>query len=175
MGREEQGVRGVRRYALVPRTLVFLFCDDRVLLLQGAPDKRIWPGRYNGIGGHLERGEDLLQCARRELLEETGLETVDLRLCGVITVDAEPDRGVLVGIFRGDLASCLPVQGSAEGSGQWIRMEETSQLPLVPDLHQILPRVFSWNPESPVFHAHSYYDDQEILQIRISTWSPPRR
>jgi len=61
MGREEQGVLGHERYVLIPRTLVFLFCGDQVLLLRGAPTKRIWPDRYNGLGGHLERGESLLE------------------------------------------------------------------------------------------------------------------
>jgi 8-oxo-dGTP diphosphatase len=169
MGREEQGVRGQRRYALVPRTLVFLFCDDRVLLLLGAPDKRTWPGCYNGIGGHLERGENLLEGAQRELLEETGLGSVDLHLCGLITVEVEPERGVLIGVFRGEVPSCSPVRPCSEGSGRWLTLAEAARLPLVPDLLQILPRVFAWKPQSPVFHAHSFYDDQETLQVRISS------
>jgi 8-oxo-dGTP diphosphatase len=61
------------RYSLIPRCLIFLQRADEVLLFKGSPDKRLWPGRYNGVGGHIERGEDVLSAARRELLEETGL------------------------------------------------------------------------------------------------------
>jgi len=53
------------RYTLVPRTLTFLFQADQVLLLK--VDRGGWAGLYNGIGGHLEQGEDPLTAAVREL------------------------------------------------------------------------------------------------------------
>ena len=68
------------RYQVVPRTLIFIRNDDEILLIKGAKDKKIWPGLYNGIGGHLERGEDPLSAAHRELFEETGLKNIQLFL-----------------------------------------------------------------------------------------------
>ena len=64
----DQGVSS-DRYQLIPRTLIFLTRGESVLLLKGAPNKRIWANRYNGVGGHIERGEDAHTAARRELLE----------------------------------------------------------------------------------------------------------
>ena len=66
------------RYTIIPRTLIFLICGKNVLLLKGALNKRLWAGLYNGVGGHIERGEDILTAAQRELQEETGLEEVKL-------------------------------------------------------------------------------------------------
>jgi len=73
MGADAQGLN-TERYAVVPRVLIFPFsADGKVLLLSGAPHKRIWAGLWNGIGGHIEAGESVLTAARRELCEETGL------------------------------------------------------------------------------------------------------
>jgi len=64
MGKEEQGVTQPR-YLLIPRVLVFIRRGDDFLLIKGASHKRLWANQYNGIGGHLERGEDLLSAAKR--------------------------------------------------------------------------------------------------------------
>ncbi|MCC6299789.1 MAG: hypothetical protein IT314_10855 [Anaerolineales bacterium] len=41
------------RYTLIPRTAIFLRRRDSYLLLKGAPTKRLWANKYNGLGGHL--------------------------------------------------------------------------------------------------------------------------
>ena len=87
------------RFQTVVRVLVFLRRGDSVLLLRGAPDKAIWPGVLNGIGGHLEADEDPLSAARREVREECGLDLPpsSLRLAAVISIDLGPARtGVLL-------------------------------------------------------------------------------
>jgi 8-oxo-dGTP pyrophosphatase MutT (NUDIX family) len=47
---------------------------------------------YNGIGGHIEAGEDILEAAQRELNEETGISQVELSICGQIMIDVSPER-----------------------------------------------------------------------------------
>ena len=72
MPSSEQGI-DVKRFSVVPRSLIFLFNDqDQVLLIKGSPEKHIWADKYNGLGGHIEPGEDILEGALRELAEESG-------------------------------------------------------------------------------------------------------
>ena len=89
MGKDDQGLQsGKRRFQVIPRVLVFLRNEDDVLLLKGAPDKRIWANLYNGVGGHVEVDEDVYSAALREVYEETGLEVSNLELRAIANIDA---------------------------------------------------------------------------------------
>ena len=41
MPREEQGVTS-DRFSVIPRSLIFINRGDQILLLRGAPNKRLW-------------------------------------------------------------------------------------------------------------------------------------
>jgi 8-oxo-dGTP diphosphatase len=135
----------------------------RVLLLKGAPNKRIWANRYNGVGGHIERGEDALSSAKRELEEETGLR-VALRLVGTLQVDVEAERGICIYIFIGESPSG-ETRPSAEGTLEWVSLDELAQYPLVADVALLLARIRRMDAVSPPFSARSFYDEQEKLRV----------
>lgn len=62
-----------------PTVGVFIFNQKRELLVL---QSHKWPGKYVVPGGHVELGETIEAAARREALEETGLEVHSLRfLC----------------------------------------------------------------------------------------------
>lgn len=45
----------------------------------------IHQGKWNGLGGKLEPGETPEECARREILEESGLRALNLKMKGFLT------------------------------------------------------------------------------------------
>lgn len=51
------------------------------------------------VGGGIEKGETPLQCAHRELLEETGLETSQMEFLGTYRVDANRGGGFVTCFF----------------------------------------------------------------------------
>ena len=162
MPRSDQGVNR-DRYLLIPRVLIFLTRGESALLLKGAPTKRLWAGKYNGLGGHVERGEDPLAAARRELWEEAGLRSA-LRLCGVVAVDVEPAIGVGIYVFTGECSEGEPIP-SDEGHAEWVPFADLASLPLLEDVAWMLERIRAMTPSSPPFSARSFYDESGNLQM----------
>jgi 8-oxo-dGTP diphosphatase len=176
MQASDQGTREAnrRRYQAVPRTLIFLTStnpqsgEGEVLLIKGAPTKRLWAGKYNGLGGHVEADEDILAAALRELDEETGLTSVELSLRGVVNIDTGNDAegmrpGVLMFVFSG-VSSERTVQATAEGRPEWIPLAHLADYPLVDDLYAVIPRVL--NSEALFFgHYHPASDGSLVYHF----------
>jgi 8-oxo-dGTP diphosphatase len=176
MGAKDQGADAAtvaRRWQVVPRTLCFVTHGNEVLLLKRALHKRIFPGYFNGIGGHIERDEDPLSGAVREIYEETGLEVHNVRFCGCTLINAGQATGILLFIFRAE-ANSRAFTDSDEGALHWLSIEEilagiqngTATLPLVEDLPIILLRIFGEDRQP--FFAHVSYDAQDRIQFRLA-------
>jgi 8-oxo-dGTP diphosphatase len=161
MPKSDQGITK-DRYMIVPRTAIFVRRSGEYLLIKGAPTKRLWAGKYNGIGGHVERGEDLFSSARRELLEETGI-SADLWLCGTVLVDAG-ESGICLFVFSGENA-LGEIKACDEGLVEWVEKEAVLHLPVVEDLPILLGRIHSMKRGDPPFSARSYYDENDKLKV----------
>jgi 8-oxo-dGTP diphosphatase len=163
-----------QRYHVVPRTLIFLTrpaSDEttpgagQVLLIKGAPSKRLWANKYNGLGGHVEAHEDIYAAALRELHEESGIHAEHLKLAGIINIDTGHDGhsqrpGVLVFVFTGEWLGDA-VGPTGEGAAEWVALDRLADYPLVDDLYEVLPRAL--NAQTP-FYAHYAPDGQGVLR-----------
>lgn len=169
MGAALQGFDSAR-WMVIPRTLIFLTNNGDLLLMKRGEQRRVFPNRYNGLGGHVERDETIEAAALREVHEESGIlpeQVRNLRLRGISHVVSGAAGGILIFIFTGE-ALTRAVQTSAEGELHWIPLQRVYDLPLVDDLPQVLPRLFGATARDALIYMHVSYDADDRMCIRFS-------
>lgn len=118
----------------VELTNICLIHNKDNYLLQNRVDKD-WQG-YALPGGHIEPGESVVESVIREIKEETGLEIVRPRLCGIKQFPKNGGRYIVFLFeateFHGELRS------SEEGEMRWVRAEELKNLNTVDDLETLI-------------------------------------
>jgi 8-oxo-dGTP diphosphatase len=173
MGKSDQGVQAsADRYRVIPRVLVFVLDSpthpQHVLLLKGAATKRIWANRYNGVGGHVEAGEDVYTAARRETHEETGLRVRGLSLRGVVNIDTGQEAGIMLFAFCAHTPE-REVRASHEGALEWVPLDRLSDYDLVEDLPALLERIVAPGAgDAGPFFARYHYDEDDRLRITFA-------
>lgn len=91
--------------------LVYSDNDDVLLLRQNYISTRF----HNLVSGYMKPGEDAETCARREILEETGLEVTDLRL--VMTGWFEKKEMLMIGFMAKAGSRALSLSGEVDAAG----------------------------------------------------------
>lgn len=167
MGAEGQGASAIeQRWLMTARSLSFIRCGDELLLLKRGAHKRVFPNQYNGLGGFIERNEDPLSSAKREILEESDLVVDNLRLVAIHHIDASAQTGILLFVFVGELGQKQALPETPEGVLEWVKVTDLSHYDLVEDLPLILPRYLE-HQSAPLF-AHVSYDANDQIQIRYA-------
>ena len=123
-------VDAMRKKGLVKTTLCYLERDDKYLMLHRIKEEGdVNAGKWIGVGGHFEEGENARQCAIREVKEETGLTLTKLRYCGYVDFlnsEYPPERMyVFKGLsWHGEMIEC------DEGVLEWVEKKDVLSLPL---------------------------------------------
>ena len=119
----------------------------------------IHEGKWNGLGGKFEPGETPEECARREILEESGLRVKKLVLKGLLTFplfarDEDWYAFVFVATdFEGSLIE------SPEGTLQWIDDSKLTDLNLWEGDRIFLP----WLERPGFFSGKFVYQDGALV------------
>jgi 8-oxo-dGTP diphosphatase len=125
-------------------------------------------GKYNGLGGKIEAGEDVVAGMRREIREEAGLECDELALRGTISWPGFGNDGAdwFGFIFRVDRWHGTPQSENPEGTLEWVSVERILDLPLWEGDRHFLPLVFERTHRQ--FHGIMPYQHGRPLNWRYS-------
>ena len=149
-------------YTPILATLAYIMSPDgkRVLLIHRnrRPDDPHL-GKYNGLGGKLEPGEDIVACIRREIREESGIEFDELVLRGTISWPGFGKHGEdwFGFIFRTNRWHGTARSDNSEGTLEWVELDRLLELPLWEGDRFFLPLVF--DRDSRQFHGIMPYRD----------------
>ncbi|WP_257451089.1 NUDIX hydrolase [Archangium lipolyticum] len=143
-------------YTPILGTLGYVMSPDgtKVLLIhRNARENDAHLGKYNGLGGKMEPGEDVVSCMRREIREEAGIECTELRLRGTINWPGFGPKGEdwLGFIFLIDRFEGTPFERNVEGTLSWVPVKDIMSLPLWDGDRHFLPLVFDDDPRA--FHG----------------------
>jgi len=114
-------------------------------------------GKYNGLGGKMEPGEDVATCMRRELHEEATIEVTSMQLRGTINWTGFGPNGEdwLGFVFRIDGFTGEVPSRNEEGTLEWHDVDRILELPMWDGDRYFLPLVFDDDPRA--FHGYMPY------------------
>lgn len=147
-------------YTPITGTLGYILSPDgqSVLMVHRLRPGDDQQGKYNGLGGKMDRGESVAACLMREIREEAGIEVTEMALRGTINWTNFGPKGedwlgfvFLVTGFEGK-----PNEKSEEGPLRWVPLEEMPGLPMWEGDRHFLPMVFDGDPR--LFHGYMPYN-----------------
>jgi 8-oxo-dGTP diphosphatase len=151
-------------YTPIIATLGYILSPDRqqvLLIHRNARPDDLHYGKYNGLGGKLEREEDVVSGMRRELREEAGIEALTLHLRGTVSWPGFGKHGedwmgfiFIISQWRG-----TPLVGNDEGALEWVPVQRILALALNlwPGDRHFLPLVFG--DDTRQFHGVMPYQN----------------
>jgi len=155
------------RYQLIPRTLVFIKNNDKYLLIYKNNQSSFGFDKINGVGGHIEKGEEPFESALREIAEETGLNINNLELTALLFIDTNSNPGIVVFLFKAQYSGGEIIP-SIEGELKWMSFpeieENTNVVFDVPELIKICE--IHTTGDKPLILKYSYNDSGELRIVK---------
>ena len=156
-------------FAPVLATLGYVLSADRESVLMvhrnARPSDHAF-GKYNGLGGKMEAGEDIATCMIREIREEAGVEVLSLRFRGTLAWPGFGDQseGWFGFVFVIDSWEGAPLSSNPEGDLEWVPVQSllAGELPMWDGDKLWLPMVFDDDPRP--FHGVEPYEGMKVVE-----------
>lgn len=153
-------------------TLCFIIYQNQVLLLNR--NKAPWMGRWNGVGGKIEGGEDKLFAIKREIEEETSLnpEKLSIQYRGIITWNNEENNKILgLHLFVGYLNGKLPYQvphKTPEGildlkPLEWV--SNPNNIGLADNIPYFFPKMID---DDNLYEYYCHFENGQMVDVKVS-------
>jgi len=138
----------------------FLICGDKVLLMKRGLHKKLAPGLWAGIGGHLDmedikdpRAIDIIETFYREVWEEANIAKTDiknLQLRYIVVSKLENQISWHYHYF-GELENEITPLKCAEGEFHWVDRKGIIDLPMSATVLEAIKHWLTHPDESKVF------------------------
>lgn len=112
-------------------TLCYIEKDGKYLMLHRVKKSNdINKDKWVGIGGKFEQRETPFECARREIIEETGLVVDNLNYRGIVTFVSDKYGTEYMHLFHSCSFSGELKTECDEGTLEWVEIDKITKLPL---------------------------------------------
>lgn len=152
------------KHKKVVATLCYVVENKKVLMLyRNKKDNDMHEGKYNGLGGKCEPGEDPYSCVVREIKEEAGIDIKPRYIANMTFDNFMKGLDWEVHLFRadnykGDIVEC------DEGDLTWVDKDKVLDLNLWPGDKVFLQYIF----QDKFFFARFKYDEGKLLEHKIN-------
>lgn len=129
--------------------------------------KNDWDG-LSFPGGHVEKGESIIESTIREIKEETGLIVKDLIFCGIKDwYDFATNKRYMVFLYKTDKYSGKLCSKSKEGENKWMFIPAIRNSDIVAeDFLEMLDIILGTNPYSEFFYEDTKDEDENKRWVK---------
>ena len=154
----------MEKHKKIIATLCYIQKNGKTLmLLRNKKENDIHKGKYNGLGGKCEKGEDPYSCVIREIKEEAGIDIQPIYVGNLTFVEFTPDNDWEVHLFKaneyqGKLIDCN------EGTLEWISNDKILDLNIWPGDKLFLKKLLN---NDPFFFGKFNYKNKKLIDYQF--------
>lgn len=139
---------------------------ELLLMLRNKKENDVHEGKWISVGGKIEAGETPDACARREILEETGLTVKEMDFKGMITFpNFTPGQDWYTYVFKVTDFEGQLIEDCVEGTLEWVPYDQVLSKPTWEGDYEI----FKWIlDDTPFFSAKFTYDEQKLIAKTVT-------